>query len=695
MADTGSIDRFEQYDFKSDIDKLGWSGSTIRQFSKIAAPSLESKPLYRSPLPPTRKKGVRLRDLVSVSVEYPDAYKTVQIPDDQLASLIVVFRPNIEKAIDLEKDLSGWIDVCAIEPDEPVEGDDNDRFHRNYKLSGYVVYFAELFRRLVQLDPASAAHEFRRWRTGDGVFDRLRFWAAGMPVLASGAEYAAELLNIDRKTFWDFKARRDLLLTLSRRWADIPLNDRKKIEKRILLGPKRNKNQSPEEHAISSAHSRLSILYWLQNQGCEFSFDFQKTVKPLKEKAPDWLEEYSENAAESADGRSGWVKTDTDWSELVKTPISEIVAQASKMQSRRTLAFTERDPFAGLCEERPVRALRALLAVPVDAEFPARYWEKFLHSSAVRSNSQRMNLLLAGRITEVGDPNVSSILHSLTQWFETAGPYLRDNYNDLFEAIWAMLINAICNLDEEESSSVVRGNKDPDWVSEAINSPAGFLAQLHMTDSQKDNLDGGQKFPSPWLARTKELTSLPEFSRQYALTIFAFNLNWFFYIDPEFAEAHFISLLENESANDFDKGAIWAGFFWGAKTPQAVLYDRLKPILIQMARRDTPMKRRHAEILSGLLLSGWGSKRDGESIPFISSDELRAILLESNEEFRNHVLWHLENWSSDQDSDWPEKIVEFLSDVWPKQKKARTPHVSARLCGLAFSQKRLFPRSRS
>ncbi|NOX95819.1 MAG: hypothetical protein GXP04_12220 [Alphaproteobacteria bacterium] len=691
VADTGSIDRLEQYDFKSDVDKLGWNGSTIRQFAKIAAPSLESKPLYRGPLPPSTKKGVRLRDLISVSVEYPDAFKTVQIPDTHLAAVIEVFRPNVEKAIDLEKDLSGWVDVCAIEPDEPVEGDDNEQFHRHYKLSGYVIYFTSLFRRLVQLDAAKAANEYKRWRSGDVVFARLRFWAAGMPELASGTTYAAELLGVDRKSFWDYKGQRDLLLTLARRWNVIPLNDRKKIEKRILLGPKRYKNQPIEEHKISSAHLRLNVLYWLHNQGCEFSFNFEETIEPLREKAPDWLEEYAESAAESTDGRSGSVKTNTDWSELAKTPISEIVTQASKLQSRRVATFIEQNPFAGLCEERPVRALRALLAVPCDAEFSARYWRQFLHSKKVTAESPRINLLLAARISEIDEGNIPAILHSLAQWFQSAGPYLRDHHKSHFEKIWTILVNAIQNLNMEETSSVIRGNKDPDWASEAINSPAGYLTQLHMTDDKKKGLNKRQIFPNAWLDRVKELISLPEFSRQYALTIFAFNLNWFFYIDPEFAESHLISVLENASASEFDKGAIWSGFFWGAQIPQAALYDRLKPMLLQMARRESPLNRRHGEILSGLLLSGWRSKGDSQSTTFISNEEFRAVLLNSTEEFRNHILWQLERWSSDQDTNWPEKIVEFLTDVWPKQKKARTPRVSARLCDLAFSQKRLFP----
>jgi len=211
-----------------------------------------------------------------------------------------------------------------------------------------------------------------------------------------------------------------------------------------------------------------------------------------------------------------------------------------------------------------------------------------------------------------------------------------------------------------------------------------------MTDPRKDGLKAGKGFPAAWLAHVDELLALPGPSRQYALVIFAFNLNWFFVIDPPFAEKTFLSVLETDSTTSADNEAVWAGFMWGARTPHRELYVRLKPLLLDKARQRQSQRRRHGEILSGILLAGWGSKgKDGKRL--ISNDEMRGVLLDSDDDFRSHTLWQLDRWSHDEKSNWPADLLTFLRDVWPKQKQARTPKISARLCDLALGQKEKYP----
>ena len=80
----------------------------------------------------------------------------------------------------------------------------------------------------------------------------------------------------------------------------------------------------------------------------------------------------------------------------------------------------------------------------------------------------------------------------------------------------------------------------------------------------------------------------------------------------------------------------------------------------------------------------------------ISNRQIRDVLLNASEEFRSQVVWHLERWSSEvpvsPEQDWSKLSVELLRDAWPLQKSVRTPMVSARLCNLAFSNSKQFPR---
>ncbi len=85
-----------------------------------------------------------------------------------------------------------------------------------------------------------------------------------------------------------------------------------------------------------------------------------------------------------------------------------------------------------------------------------------------------------------------------------------------------------------------------------------------MKDPQKDGVKVGKGFPLPWLRRVDELLSLEEDLRRHALVMFAFNLNWFFAIDPGWTQKQIISVLDEEGN---DQSAIWAGFFWASTTP--------------------------------------------------------------------------------------------------------------------------------
>jgi hypothetical protein len=140
-----------------------------------------------------------------------------------------------------------------------------------------------------------------------------------------------------------------------------------------------------------------------------------------------------------------------------------------------------------------------------------------------------------------------------------------------------------------------------------------------------------------------------------------------------------------------DGAAFWGGFFWGAKVPQDALYVRMKPALLRLARRSSDTRRRHTEILAGILLAGWRRRTDEDKRRLVSDYEMRAVLVDADDDFRVQLLWHLENWSKQVESGWREEAALLLTQVWPKQIAAKTPRVSAKLVELAFAQNDQFP----
>jgi hypothetical protein len=105
-------------------------------------------------------------------------------------------------------------------------------------------------------------------------------------------------------------------------------------------------------------------------------------------------------------------------------------------------------------------------------------------------------------------------------------------------------------------------------------------------------------------------------------------------------------------------------------------------------------------------IKGWDMKDWGRPVKvdkaltdarerLVSNQEMRALLLNVEDEFRTRILWQIERWSTEKDDDasrerWAAQLPEFLR-IWPRQISAKSPNSSARLCELAFSSGDRFP----
>jgi hypothetical protein len=250
------------------------------------------------------------------------------------------------------------------------------------------------------------------------------------------------------------------------------------------------------------------------------------------------------------------------------------------------------------------------------------------------------------------------------------------------------LISVLKSNIEDAKSYVVQSNEEPDWATEALNSPAGKLAESLMNDPAKDDLEIGKGFPVAWIGRVEELLALEGNYRRHALVMFAFNLNWFYAIDPIWTEKNLISVLDQDGD---DQNAIRDGFFRNAKVTIPKLYMRIKPYLLSLGRGESTGRARHTEVLSGVLLAGWGMIDEQTHERRVTNAEMRDVLLSADDNFRSHTLWYLERWSQkEEEGGWREKLPVFLGEVWPRHKKAKSPKISARLCELALSDAAIF-----
>jgi hypothetical protein len=510
--------------------------------------------------------------------------------------------------------------------------------------------------------------------------------------LVSAQAFGRIIAELSDDAFWNSYHQSDLLLVLAKRWRDLREQTRKEIENRLLQGRTERDGEDDAEFEERKAWATLNRLHWLANKGCKFTFDLDAGTKKLQSFATEWKPEYAEKAAKSMESRCGWVKTETEHSALLDEPLDSILAKARELSGKAEDFLVDNDPFAGLSAEHPVRAFSALTDAAKRDEYPEWAWRTFLNAEARKSDKPKFSALIAERISRYPNDAVAEFVRPASDWILNISQHLSSGFPQSFDKIISKLINVLRSQPPGSNSAIVRGNKEPDWTMEAINAPVGEIAQALFNDPRKNNLEVGGGFPADWLLSVDNLLSLNGDLHRHALVIFAHNMNWFYAIDPIWTEANMLSVLDK--GDESDRFAIWSGFFWGAKVPDQKLYLRLKPNLLAFASKRSLPRRGYGKV-AGIILAGWGSTHEETGERCISDAEMHDVLLHTDDEFRSHILWQVKRWSETKENatgeKWSVMLLELLRDVWPRQKSAKTPKISARLCDLAFSNVERFP----
>lgn len=681
------------YGLAAEIAKDGWSQSAVRRYASLSRPGLKVEHnIWGGPKPPVAIEQASISQLMRLDVAYPDLAPDIDIPDEWVSPIAAELRKNLEIALDLETELGGY-GFSSIAPIIPDDNAGDDQYSRTHGISGAVIAFSGIFERLININPEAARDAFSKWTSDDDtIFAQLRIWAASKPDVVSDDKFGAVIATVSDEAFWYERHARDLLFTLSSRWASLDIGTRSQIESRLLSGPPRWEQEDDSSFGERRAWRIINRINWLARHGCELQFDIEAETTRLRASVPGWKPEYAEKAAESLEGRSGWVKTDTEYSALLAEPLASTLTRARELSGRQDDFLIERAPFAGLSVGRPVRAFSALRVAAKNNDFPEWAWSAFLNSEARKNDKPKFSAFIAEQIVRYSDAEITIIIRPATTWIASVSKVIAAQYPSTFNKVVKALTGSLGREPQGGLSSVLRGSKDPDWAMEALNSPTGNMARALFDDPRTNSLKSGEGFPSDWLDHADSLIGLDGDLGRYAIVIFAHHLNWFYSIDPHWTEKALIRAIDSKEPDDI--AAFWAGFFWGARTPNQKLYMRLKPYLLKLAKESGLARREHGEVLSGVILAGWGSFVEETGLRCVTNDEFRDVLVHADDEFRSRVLWQAGQWaaqkSNDVENKWAPQVVELLKNVWPRQKSAKSPLISTRLCDLAFSNEEWF-----
>ncbi|MBB3772005.1 hypothetical protein FHS55_002614 [Angulomicrobium tetraedrale] len=680
-SDRGASPDQGYFELNQRIAREGWSEARVRDYAALFRPQLTVDRMFGAPHPLSWTDGDRPNPLISYRIDYPHPYELLPIPDEQLAYAVTRFRENLDLARSLEAEISGndHVYMETTRPDDGAPSIDYD----SYGLTGPIALFLQLMDRLVEVAPERARGEIAQWPASDNyIFGRLRIWAASKPIIPPG-QAADILLGFPDDIFWDSVHQRDILYAIRDRWPDFSPEDRTRFEQRILTTTYPWSDSIRGGRARAEAHYRLDRLHWLSHHGLSFSFDVEAEMAVLRLIAEEWSERSGEEAAESQAPVVRSVDTDADPSVLDQVPIGEILDRSRRAGRSDFFEYVERRPFIGLAEEKPARALAALTDAARRGDIPPSFWSAFLNAERRKTDPARLARAIGGRLVSLPPPALSTIAYPAAEWLYGLGERLFSELVTVLDRLWDPLMAALPLRDDNRKHRV-----DSSWANDALNAPVGKLASLLMKDPSIKDREPGEGFREDWTRRHEQLLALPGDMRRHALVMLGFQINWLFAIAPYWTTTNLLTVVD-EQGDDGD--ALWDGILWAARAPSRALYQHLKPGLL--ARAMSPTRRRaEGNVIGGFLLIGWGGDPESDSPEqFITSIELREILVESDDDLRGQILWHLEHWLADAKARWRARLMPFLTDVWPNHRSVRTPEMSTRLINLALASGDLFP----
>ena len=456
----------------------------------------------------------------------------------------------------------------------------------------------------------------------------------------------------------------------------------RRIEERLLKGRTRREDEDEEKFKEWRAWSILNRITWLSRRGCKLHLNLEQETDRLRGFVPDWEPEHVDEAVRCWGVISGSVEVETDYSALLDIPLACVLPKARSLSGRRDKPFVEYNPFSGLSADRPVRTFAALRTAAKKGDFPDWAWSQFLYAEKRKTDKLRFMVLIAERLAGCLDNGKMELVRPAAGWLVNVSGRLSDESPASFRRVTSALIQALAKEAESGTSEIWQVDGVQGWANAALKTPAGKIAQSVLCRTQQTD----------FLEYADELLALPGDLRRHVLVMFARLTDRFYRVNREWSKENLLSVLD--SGDPHDRDAFWEGFFLRPKVNQE-LFMRLKPYLLRLAREEGKKRRMHSRGLSSIILFGWGSIIEGTSDRCISNEEFRTILVQTDDKFRSHVLWWLETWArnanEETENKWTSLLPEFLKDVWPYQRKANSPAVSASLCDLVFSNEELFP----
>ena len=680
-------------DLQTRLKHEGWTRANLREFARVVRPHLKvSRPLRGTLRPPEQsKESLDLRDIVKFKVQFfgrPD--DKLNVSAETLPTVVASVRRGLEHAVSLLGDLQEtWWQTPTL------HGEDTPGDRYLSEADAYFLWFAKLFDQLCENNSKQAQRELSAWPVNEPCFfDKLRIWAWMKHEIVSPVEVAEGLLSLSSEAFWNSYLQRELLWTLRARWRDFSLNDRRAVERRIIEGPEQWAQESDVDFANRRGHDAAVRLGWLQVNGCDLSTNALDELPRLRAMDPRWRESWDQHADDSLEGRSGWVKTETDPTSIIDAPVSEIIERARQQTKRPLGEFVEYNPFQGIVESAPARALAALSCEARHKRFPVEFWRTAL-SHWPESASPRANWIFANRMARLPKRVLLELRYDAPRWLSKHLPRMMREADRTIWSIWDAMFEALAEAGPEATTSLIgemsvdgkRQKRSRRTYAHAINSPIGTLTECLIGILSESKPSANSGIPARIKARMEGAMNAPGEGGDHAVVMLCRQLNWLYWLDPKWSSERLIALFDLEHVR---AEPAWSGLLTNNRLPRPAIFRLIKSAFLSAIARvlDWHWEDRASRRLCEFLVVATVSSTKINT--FVSFDEARVALQSTDDEARHDALWQLHIMVADGDG-WKKVGKPFLKKAWPKETRYQTAATSRILMDIAANAGDEFP----
>jgi SIR2-like domain len=678
----------EWYGVQQRLQRDGWSASGLRNLERAVRPYLTlARPGYTGKPPAGNWGQLQRGEIGEFGVKFRGHgdFK-VEVPDDQLASVVAILRQALVRASDLLADTETWLfDYPELIP-IVAENEDAQPGH----AGTFIGWFKQLFDQLAAFRPELAAREARLWDTSEKwIFSRLTVYAALNSNVFEAGEAASIIGAIPDEQFWDSDLRRVLLHCLRVRWEEFNEDDRAAIEARIVKGQPRSSEEKVRSHRRRATTMSAMMLGWLELKSCILSKVTMQKLLKLRKVNPNWKPEWDEEADDSTGIRVRSVATDADPQSLADEPVSSVIDRAIELSRDDFRSSIHFRPFAGLVSERPLSALSALATKARRGEYPKEFWGSLFDHWPEQTNI-RIRWLLAYRIVQIPTEAFAPLRGSAGSWLaRQLRSLLADNKPRAMEIIDRLL----AKFEALADAAQVDGDADPKRdrmaiVGSAINGPIGKLTETVISAISKLEIGSAQGIPVEYRQLFERMLKLPGGYAGHAAYCLAHQFPWLQRIDPDWSEKLLLPLFQADHPLAL---AAWYGIAgWNRQFPEIVLSALMNDLLKLLSgeaglQSDKDPKK---PLFQQMLFACDIAEKVERAGRF---KEASKVLVNTDDEGREDALWGLYLQISAKPAKWRSFVKPFLTAAWPRHSRYKTDNLSRSFARLILATDNHFP----